>query len=78
LILASEVRPMNLKMEDPLETGKNRKAKQMFPTKPKASAEFFSLASHLYNNALKRYASDFCISLSFSTVFLFINYENLC
>jgi hypothetical protein len=69
LILASEVRPMNLKMEDPLETGKNRKAKQMFPTKPKASAEFFSLASHLYNNALKKVCFRF-LHFIFNSVFI--------
>jgi len=48
-MLPSEVRPMNLKIEDPLVTGKNNKAKQIFPTRPKAMAEYSSFTSHLCN-----------------------------
>jgi len=48
-MLPSEVRPMNLKIEDPLETGKNNKTKQIFPTRPKARDEYSSLISHLCN-----------------------------
>jgi len=51
-MLPSEVRPMNLKIEDPLVTGKNNKAKQIFPTRPKARAEYSSLTSHLCNKIL--------------------------
>jgi hypothetical protein len=51
-MLASDVRPMTCKIDDPLLIGKKRKAKQMFPTRPSISAELSNLASHLPNHHL--------------------------
>lgn len=51
-MLASEVRPNNCKTEDPLVTGKKRKARHMFPTRPRVRPELANLASHLQNGLM--------------------------
>lgn len=47
LMLASEVRPNNGKIDEPRATGKKRRARQMFPTSPSLNDALSNLASHL-------------------------------
>lgn len=47
LTLASEVRPISCKTEEPLVTGKKRKTRQIFPASPRDKADNSNLTSHL-------------------------------
>lgn len=60
LMLASEVRPMSCKTDDPLVTGKKRKARQMFPTRPSVRPDISNLATHLPNRS-NQISLNYCI-----------------
>jgi hypothetical protein len=54
LMLASEVRPTYCKTEDPLATGKKRKARQVFPTSPRLRPAVSNLTSHLPKSSINQ------------------------
>jgi hypothetical protein len=54
LMLASEVRPTSCKIEDPLVTGKKRKARQVFPASPRLRAALRNLTSHLPKSSINQ------------------------
>jgi len=53
-MLASEVRPTSCKIEDPLVTGKKRKARQVFPASPRLRAALRNLTSHLPKSSINQ------------------------
>lgn len=51
---------MSCKTDDPLVTGKNRKARQMFPTRPSVRPDISNLATHLPNRS-NQISLNYCI-----------------